>query len=205
MRTLKLALPFAASTIALFAACTVDLNSKKSMDENTIEMIDFTKKVSNKSKRKKEKHLNIKHDISDSLRNQPTALILFESIEKYSKEFDIPKHIMFNIAFKETSYQGPLHKEYVGRLTSPSGALGPMQVMTRTASFVQKTNVTPQKLKDDIDFNVQTSAKLLKYLYEKYNDWKLVCGAYNTGRPVINKYAIFCNENVDYEKNWNIP
>ena len=32
--------------------------------------------------------------------------------------------------------------------------------------------------------------------------WKLVCGYYNTGRPIVNGYASFCVNNKNYQKNW---
>jgi hypothetical protein len=31
--------------------------------------------------------------------------------------------------------------------------------------------------------------KLISDLYVKYKDWKIVFGAYNTGSPIVNKYA----------------
>jgi len=46
------------------------------------------------------------------------------------------------------------------------------------------------KLKGDIAYNVMTSMKLLRTLYDKYGDWKTVFGAYNTGRPMVNQYAL---------------
>jgi len=57
------------------------------------------------------------------------------------------------------------------------------------------------KLKNNLEYNIKTSMKLLNKLYNKYNDWEKVCGAYKTGQPIINKYAKFCYNN-NYEKNW---
>jgi hypothetical protein len=31
--------------------------------------------------------------------------------------------------------------------------------------------------------------KLLRKLYDKYKNWKIVFGCYNTGRPCVNDYA----------------
>jgi hypothetical protein len=56
--------------------------------------------------------------------------------------------------------------------------------------WINKESVTKQKLKTDIEYNVKTSMKLLKILYRQHKNWKLAFGAYNTGRPMINKYAI---------------
>jgi len=44
-------------------------------------------------------------------------------------------------------------------------------------------------LRTDIEYNVKTSMKLLRRLYKIHGDWKLVFGAYNTGRPCVNGYA----------------
>jgi hypothetical protein len=39
--------------------------------------------------------------------NKPTSMVMYENLEKYSKEYDIPKYIIYNIAFLETRYEGP--------------------------------------------------------------------------------------------------
>jgi soluble lytic murein transglycosylase-like protein len=132
----------------------------------------------------------------------PNSLKMFHFIEKYSEEYDIPKYIAYNIAFKETRYQGPFHWKYVPYQTSSVGALGPMQVMLATSEYINKEKVSPERLKTDLEYNIRTSMKLLNRLYKKYNDWSLVCGAYNTGRPMINSYATFCATNKDYKSNW---
>ena len=58
-----------------------------------------------------------------------------------------------------------------------------------------KNNLTSNKkpfiseLISDIDLNVETSMKLLRKLYNRYKNWKIVFGCYNTGRPCVNDYA----------------
>ena len=74
--------------------------------------------------------------------------------------------------------------------------------MPSTADYVCNKKVSVKKLKTDIRFNIETSVKLLQKLYKKYGDWGIVCGCYNTGRPMINDYARFCEKNKDYQKNW---
>lgn len=148
-------------------------------------------------------------DISDneiellaSSSNSPLCLRMFHFIELYSDEYDIPKYIAYNVAFKETRYQGPFHWNYNPYQTSHVGALGPMQVMLTTSNYINKEKISSEKLRNDIEYNIRTSMKLLNRLYNKYNDWSLVCGAYNTGRPIINSYATFCATNRDYKSNW---
>jgi soluble lytic murein transglycosylase-like protein len=134
--------------------------------------------------------------------NSPVSLRTYYLIEKYSDEYRIPKHIAYNIAFLETSYQGPFDWTYNPFLTSSEGAVGPMQVMVNTAKYVNKTDVTKTRLKNDLELNISTSMKYLNQLHKRYKNWGLTCGYYNTGCPKINKYASFCIKNKDYTKNW---
>lgn len=135
----------------------------------------------------------------------PTPIEMYENLERYSDEYNIPKHVFYNIAFLETRYKGPFDWGYKPDKTSPAGALGPMQIMPSTANSICKEKIPLSKIKNDIQFNIETSAKLLRKLHNKYGDWKLVCGCYNTGRPIVNGYAIFCSTNKNYRINWVEP
>lgn len=134
--------------------------------------------------------------------SKPTSMVMYENLEKYSNDYEIPKHIIYNIAYLETRYGGPFDWAYNPAKTSCVGAVGPMQVMPSTANLIRKEHVPVNKLKTDVEFNIETSAKLLKRLYQKYGNWEIVCGCYNTGRPIVNGYSKFCNSNKDYQKNW---
>jgi soluble lytic murein transglycosylase-like protein len=62
--------------------------------------------------------------------------------------------------------------------------------------------VTREMLMNDIDFNVRTSMKLLRKLFNKHKNWKLVFGAYNTGRPCVNGYAnMVYNYDMNFKRN----
>lgn len=113
----------------------------------------------------------------------------------------MPKWVIYNISYKETRYRGPLDWCYNPYQTSNSGALGPMQIMPMTSRSING-EVSKTKLKFDLECNISTSIKLLKKLYEKWGDWEIVCGCYNTGKPIINEYARYCANFRDYEKNW---
>lgn len=143
-------------------------------------------------------------DENDRMFNNSLPCVkMYEVLEKYSNEYSIPKHIIYNIAFIETRYQGPFDWNYKHNLGSYAGALGPMQIMPSTAKLIHKRKIPKNELKNDIELNVKTSAILLNKLYSTYNDWGKVCGAYNTGRPIINKYSKFCTSNLEYWKNWD--
>ena len=132
----------------------------------------------------------------------PKCLVMFELIEKYSSEYGIPKYIAYNIAYKETRYKGPFHWTYNPHQTSSAGAIGAMQIMPGTSKLINKKKVKKDTLMYDLDFNVKTSMKLLSKLYKKYRNWSIVCGCYNTGKPMVNDYARFCASNINYKNNW---
>lgn len=120
----------------------------------------------------------------------PPCIALHNCIRKYSDEYRIPLKYAYGVAFEETRYQGPFHWEYKHAQTSQAGAVGPMQIMYQTAKMLfPDKNFSKEDLKNDIDFNVHCSMKLLRRLYDKYGNWKLAFGAYNTGKPVVNEYS----------------
>jgi soluble lytic murein transglycosylase-like protein len=82
-----------------------------------------------------------------------------------------------------------MHWRYRPDQTSSAGAVGPMQVMVATARYINKDDVSKERLRTDIKYNVRTSMKLLRRLYNLRGDWKVVFGEYNTGRPCVNGYA----------------
>ena len=126
---------------------------------------------------------------------------MYESIITYADSFEVPLHIAFNVARMETGYRGPNHEGYNHKQTSKAGAVGPMQIMPRYASYFAGFPVTRNELKDSIDLNVFISMKILSEHYKKYGNWKKVLGAYNTGRPIINDYAQK-GVDKDYIKHW---
>ena len=115
---------------------------------------------------------------------------MHEAITMYADSFGIPLHIAFNVATMETSYRGPKDSTYNHKQVSKAGAVGPMQIMPKYASWFAGFPVKRQELRDSIELNVWLSMKILAYQYSRFKDWKKALGAYNTGRPVINKYAL---------------
>jgi hypothetical protein len=135
-------------------------------------------------------------------KSAPPCLQMYDAIMKYADTYDIPKKYAFGIAWAETRYGGPFHWKYKHTQTSCAGAIGPMQIMPSTARLMWKgQDIDNKKLMSDIDFNVHTSMKLLRKLYDKYRDWKIVFGCYNTGKPMINDYAI---KVFNHEPKWFI-
>lgn len=129
------------------------------------------------------------------------ALRMYRAIMLYSGMYQIPKHVAFNIAHLETTYRGPQDSTYNPSQVSKMGAMGPMQIRYKYASYFAERKVTKDELRDSIEFNVNLSMKILAQNYKRYKSWAKAAGAYNTGRPIINHYA---KEAVkkDYERNW---
>lgn len=133
--------------------------------------------------------------------SSPACLRMYDAISKWSVIYNIPKNYAFGIAKKETGYQGPFHWKYRPAQTSCVGAIGPMQIMPSTANFIWKTKIPKSKLMNDIDFNVHSSMKYLRQLYNLYGDWKIVFGYYNTGYPKVNQYAL---DVVNHKLEWKM-
>jgi soluble lytic murein transglycosylase-like protein len=132
----------------------------------------------------------------------PTSMRMYELIEKYSTEYNIPRYIAYNVAYMETRYLGPFHWNYNPYQESFAGAVGPMQIMPSTSDYINKVNYGKKRLTNDMELNIETSMKLLNRLYSRYKNWAIVCGCYNTGRPLVNDYARYCSSNYNFKNKW---
>lgn len=132
----------------------------------------------------------------------PTSIQMYDLIESKSVEYNIPKYILYNIAWMETRYKGPFDWNYNPFLTSAAGATGPMQVIPQHFS---RQYVSDHNLKTDLESNIDVSCKMLRQLYYTYGNWDIVLGCYNTGSPQINDYAIYGNSNKNYKSKWIKP
>lgn len=109
-----------------------------------------------------------------------------EGIRYFSDLYNIPEDYFRKVAYHETGYNG--QETYNPSQISKCGALGPMQIMFKTAKFFNDS-ITEHQLLNDVYLNLHLSAKMLRYLKDKYQDWEIVFGYYNTGYPESNKYA----------------
>lgn len=131
----------------------------------------------------------------------PPSIQMYRNIEKYADSFNIPKRYAYGIAYRETRYNGPFHWKYNHAQTSSAStpAVGPMQVKVNTARHVNHDEVNEDRLRNDIEYNVMTSMKLLRKLKNKHGDWKRTFGAYHTGGPCVDNYAL---EVYNHKINW---
>jgi len=140
---------------------------------------------------KHNKHSDAVYSLTSSIDTNADCLLVYYAIEKYASKYGIPKKYAYTIAYLETRYCGPFDWRYKAKKTSSSGAIGPMQIMYSSAKYVWPgKKFSREQLQNDTEFNVETSMKILKHLYNKYKDWQIVFGYYNTGRPIVNQYAL---------------
>lgn len=137
--------------------------------------------------------------------NSPACLQMYNIIEKKSEEYDIPKYILYNVAYLETRYQGPFDWSYNPQRTSSAGAQGPMQIITRYAHQHAGHRVTDKELRTNIRLNVDVSCLMLSALHKRYGRWDLALGYYNTGYPQVNSYADYATSNKNYKSKWIEP
>lgn len=130
-----------------------------------------------------------KSDKYECTSNVP-SIQMYYYIQKYADKYDIPLDYAYAVAYQETKYGGPLDIKYNPAQTSYAGAVGPMQIMPGTAKWMMGRTISSAELRTNLELNVEISMKLLRHLYDQYHNWKLVFGAYNTGRPMVNQYAI---------------
>jgi soluble lytic murein transglycosylase-like protein len=125
-----------------------------------------------------------------SLKKAPPCIRLYDYLQTYSKQYNVPFNIAMGVAETESGYHGPFDWGYNPKLVSSAHAYGAMQIQVPTATATWGKQITSKQLLNDLELNVKISMKLLSNLYKKYGDWGLVLGCYNTGRPMINGYAL---------------
>ena len=121
--------------------------------------------------------------------NDPPCLQMYFYIEKYADSFNIPKRYAYGMANVETGYKSPMQWRYNPNQISSTGAQGPMQILLSTARWLNKDNVSRDKLRTDIEYNIMTAMKYVRKLKDTYKTWDRTLGYYNTGYPVPNSYA----------------
>lgn len=70
------------------------------------------------------------------------------------------------------------------RARSPVGAVGLFQLMPTTATMMG-LKLQPQDERTDPDKNAQAAAKYLRYLFARFQDWRLTLAAYNAGETRV--------------------
>lgn len=125
-----------------------------------------------------------------SIQKAPPCIRLYDYLQTYSAEYGVPFEIALGVAETESGYKGPFDWDYNPKLTSSAHAYGAMQIQVPTASYTWGKPVTSKQLLNDLELNVKISMKLLSTLHKRFGSWGLALGCYNTGRPMVNGYAL---------------
>jgi len=136
---------------------------------------------------------------------------VIDAVEKYSKKYNIDKKYIYRILKKETSFDTKLKKYNPHQIGDKNNVLGPSygpcQIKVSTAKEICKkypepdlspSDVTADKLLNDIDFNIRMCCKILSSYYHhtfgkiKNTDEKIAYAAsmYNLGKRGFEKYGI---------------
>ena len=123
-----------------------------------------------------------------------------EYIEKYAKEYEIDKYLVYAIIKAESNFKEDAR--------SNSGAIGLMQIMEATAMEIANKmdlNVTKEDLFKP-ELNIKIGLKYFTSLLEKYNNnYNLAIIAYNAGIGNVDKWikeGIIKQDGTDIE---NVP
>ena len=121
--------------------------------------------------------------------NKSIYPLKYESyVEKYSKEFDVDKCLVYSIIKNESNFDPDA--------VSSVGAIGLMQLMPETFTWLQnyRTDFMPDKLMDsnklyDPKVNIEYGVYLLRYLLEFYDgNTSLAVCAYNAGTGAVDNW-----------------
>ncbi len=98
-----------------------------------------------------------------------------EYVEKYSKEYGVPREVILAVIKCESSFTADA--------VSYRGAVGLMQIMPSTYEWLcTKTGDEPNtSLLYDPDINIKYGTYYLSYLYSKFGIWETAYAAYNAG------------------------
>lgn len=124
--------------------------------------------------------------VNDYLKRQSSSL---ENMKSWGQPyFAIYNRILssYNVPV-ELKYLSVVESNLQSTCVSRAGAVGPWQLMPDEAKrFGLKTTL---RFDERTDFykSTEAAAKLLKELYNEYNDWLLVIAAYNCGKGGVNR------------------
>ncbi len=95
-----------------------------------------------------------------------------KQIYSASQKYDLEPELVYAIIWTESRFDVSAKSE--------KGAIGLMQLMPSTASWLYGDEINENILKN-IDINIDLGCKYLKYLFDKFHEPSLVLAAYNAG------------------------
>ena len=101
-------------------------------------------------------------------------------VEKYSAEYDVPEYIIYSVIYVESSFDK--------NAVSPSGAIGLMQLMPSTYTWLAEINNEETKDIFDSEENIKYGTYYLAFLYDRYESWEIAFAAYNAGMGNVDSW-----------------
>jgi len=119
------------------------------------------------------------------LEKSPPSIQVYYYTKHYCKIYNVPEWFAFRTLKQETGYKGPSHLNYTNKQISSANALGPYQVLLSTGRDMHDDYfpLTRELLLNDIKLNTKLGVKYMAWLYNQYNNWRIVAGRYNSGKP----------------------
>jgi len=99
--------------------------------------------------------------------------------EEYATFYDVDIELVMAIIMVESSFQS--------KTLSAVGAVGLMQIMPSTASYIMEEDVMQEQLYEP-RYNILVGVKYLAYLYDRFEDTEWVIVAYNAGETITAKW-----------------
>lgn len=119
-------------------------------------------------------------------------------VEKYSLEYNLESDLVYAVIKAESNFDE--------KAISKSGALGLMQIIPRTATWIagEFGEVYEKQKLFEPETNIKYGCFYLNYLFKKFNDIKVVICAYNAGEGVVRNWidteGNLLEEKIDYEE-----
>lgn len=123
-----------------------------------------------------------------------------QQIKEYSDEYDLDPILVASLIRTESNF--------ARKAESKVGAIGLMQIMPDTASWLAKDMMHISYEKDDLydaDYNIRMGCRYIKYLNSKFDNTDCVLAAYNAGPNKVNEWLNDKNCSRDGKTLFNIP
>ena len=113
--------------------------------------------------------------ISDWFEKRSHPLGYSEIVEKYSKQYSVPREIIYAVIKAESGFKSDA--------VSGAGAVGLMQITDITFDWITSRlgeNLSAG-MRYDPDTNIKYGTYYLNYLYNEFGSWDIAFAAYNAG------------------------
>lgn len=124
------------------------------------------------------------------------GLPYFEMFEDILEQYQLPK---------ELKYLSVIESNLKSYAVSHAGAVGPWQLMPSVArNYGLKVNRSRDE-RTDYYKSTHAAARIIKDLYEEFNDWLLVVAAYNSGSGRVKQAIKKSGSKNFWELQWHLP